>query len=124
MNSEQYNEFGQSASGTSSLHPSDAVKLQQAVQEIEKMIQIQSQMEIIKNINSKCFERCIFKPASSPLGNGERQCLAKCMDRFQDGLRVVNQTIMQRHRQEQMAAQDSAGMSFRRYIFINLNNLS
>lgn len=43
-------------------------------------------------------------------GNGERQCIAKCMDRFQDGLKVVNQTIMQRSKAEAESMHHSAGL--------------
>ena len=69
MNAETYDSFGQSASGTSSLHPSDAIKMQDLISAIETSIQIESQMNIIKSINQKCFERCIYKPTSSALGN-------------------------------------------------------
>ncbi|KAL5265481.1 hypothetical protein ACHWQZ_G006261 [Mnemiopsis leidyi] len=110
MNAETYDSFGQSSSGTSSLHPSDAIKMQDLVSAIETSIQIESQMNIIKSMNQKCFERCIYKPSSSSLGNGERQCIAKCMDRFQDGLKVVNQTIMQRSKAEAESMHHSAGL--------------
>ena len=68
MNAETYDAFGQSSSGTSSLHPSDAIKMQDLVSAIETSIQIESQMNIIKSMNQKCFERCIYKPSSSSLG--------------------------------------------------------
>ena len=68
MNAESYDSFGQSASGTSSLHPSDAIKMQDVITAIETSIQLESQMNIVKFMNQKCFERCIYKPTSSPLG--------------------------------------------------------
>ena len=65
---ESYDAFGQSSTGTSSLHTSDAMKLQEAVTQIEMALQVESQRQIMSFMNNKCFERCITKPTSSALG--------------------------------------------------------
>ena len=65
---ENFDAFGKSDQGSSSMHPSDAVKMQEAMRQIQMALAMESQMDIIKSMNEKCFERCIYKPSNSALG--------------------------------------------------------
>ena len=43
-------------------------KLQEAVQSIQLMMAMEAQKQIMENMTSRCFDKCISKPSSSALG--------------------------------------------------------
>lgn len=50
---------------------------------------------MLENIGDRCFDKCITSPGSA-LSNSEQKCLAFCMDRYQDAMGVVTQSVVKR----------------------------
>lgn len=63
--------------------------------------QVQSEMaklvyeELIEEMQSKCFNKCVTKPGSS-LDSYEQRCLGNCMDRFIDSYNLVTKMFTSR----------------------------
>ncbi|CAG8452524.1 10622_t:CDS:2 [Ambispora leptoticha] len=55
--------------------------------------------EIVTKINEKCFAKCISKPGHS-LENSEKQCVAKCMDRYMESWNIVSRAYLSRVQRE------------------------
>ncbi|XP_004348222.1 hypothetical protein CAOG_04394 [Capsaspora owczarzaki ATCC 30864] len=51
--------------------------------------------ELLQKMSERCFVKCVVKPGTS-LELSERQCVAKCMDRYMESWNVVSRAYANR----------------------------
>eukprot|EP00924_Labyrinthula_sp_SR-Ha-C_P013459 snap_masked-scaffold_5-processed-gene-3.20-mRNA-1 protein AED:0.03 eAED:0.03 QI:0/-1/0/1/-1/1/1/0/79 len=65
---------------------------QQVLQQVRMKASQMALTELLGNINDRCFKKCVQYP-STKLSTSEQTCIAYCMDRYQDTLQVVAQSL-------------------------------
>ncbi|CAG8449197.1 6257_t:CDS:2 [Ambispora gerdemannii] len=85
---------------SSSSSPSNMESRKQAVMnQVRSELAYANLQEIVTKINEKCFTKCISKPGYS-LENSEKQCVAKCMDRYMEAWNIVSRVYLSRVQRE------------------------
>ncbi|KAL2022277.1 hypothetical protein VTK56DRAFT_5675 [Thermocarpiscus australiensis] len=77
---------------------SNAVK-KAVIQQTLQATNIANARQLMEDLNTSCFERCIPKPGSS-LSSGEKTCLANCMEKYMAAWSEVNAAYIRRIQQE------------------------
>uniref|UniRef100_A0A5K3G1K6 Mitochondrial import inner membrane translocase subunit n=1 Tax=Mesocestoides corti TaxID=53468 RepID=A0A5K3G1K6_MESCO len=85
-----------SQGGLGSLSPSQRTQL---VDQMKAEVAIASARELMDQMSSKCFEKCVTKPGTS-LDNSEQKCLGNCMDRYMDSMNLITRVFAIRLKQE------------------------
>ncbi|KAJ3056346.1 Mitochondrial import inner membrane translocase subunit Tim13 [Rhizophlyctis rosea] len=70
-------------------------KVNQIMDQVRREIAMQNFRELIRQIEDKCFTKCITSPGTS-LAEKEQGCLARCSDRYQDAWNVTSNVYMRR----------------------------
>ncbi|ETI28153.1 hypothetical protein G647_00602 [Cladophialophora carrionii CBS 160.54] len=90
----------------SSSFPSSSPSTTQTLQRIQSAITEQSNVsnakQLISNVNTNCFEKCVPSPAGS-LSAGEQKCLTACMEKYIDAWNVTSRTYTARLQKESAA---------------------
>ena len=67
----------------------------QAFQQYQAQANAQLVQSLTSTMVQKCFKSCVYTPGRE-LSKREQQCVAKCMDRFQDTMGVVSKALQER----------------------------
>ena len=68
---------------------------QQVFAQVKAQADAQVLQQLAETMIKKCFKTCVYTPGKE-LSKREQQCVAKCMDRFQDTMGVVNKSLSER----------------------------
>jgi mitochondrial import inner membrane translocase subunit TIM13 len=90
------NSSSSSSFPSSTLPGSTLQKIQSAIAE---QANVANAKQLISNVNTNCFEKCIPAPGSS-LGATEQKCLTMCMEKFIDAWNVTSRTYTGRLQRE------------------------
>uniref|UniRef100_M4C105 Mitochondrial import inner membrane translocase subunit n=1 Tax=Hyaloperonospora arabidopsidis (strain Emoy2) TaxID=559515 RepID=M4C105_HYAAE len=71
-------------------------------QKTELVNRQQALQELTQNLQEKCFDKCISRP-SGKLDGKQQNCLALCINRYIDTMKVVSEAMVQRGPQEKKA---------------------
>lgn len=58
-------------------------------------MQAQALQELTQNLQEKCFDKCITRP-NGKLDGKQQNCLALCINRYIDTMKVVSQAMVER----------------------------
>lgn len=58
-------------------------------------MQQQAIQELTTNLQEKCFEKCVTRP-SGKLDSKQQNCVALCINRYIDTMKVVSETMVER----------------------------
>jgi import inner membrane translocase subunit TIM13 len=58
-------------------------------------VQAQALQELTQNLQEKCFDKCITRP-NGKLDGKQQNCLALCINRYIDTMKVVSQAMVER----------------------------
>ena len=73
----------------------DQNKLKAAVQQARQQVAMKMAQQLQVQMTEKCFTKCAGQHTPE-LSRGEQECLANCMDRYNDTLKVVANALAQR----------------------------
>lgn len=64
------------------------------VRVLQMAMEMQGQFvqQLIERLRNECFERCIQSPGSA-LSSRDQSCLGNCVERYLEGMKVVESTI-------------------------------
>ncbi|KAJ6780740.1 hypothetical protein PWT90_04303 [Aphanocladium album] len=80
---------------------SDSGSIKNAViQQVLEESNLANARTLIENVQTNCFEKCIFKPAGS-LSKSDETCVTTCMEKYMAAWNQVNATFIARVRREQ-----------------------
>ncbi|CAI5716773.1 unnamed protein product [Hyaloperonospora brassicae] len=65
------------------------------VNRVRSEVQQQALQELTQNLQEKCFDKCISRP-SGKLDGKQQNCLALCINRYIDTMKVVSEAMVQR----------------------------
>ena len=68
---------------------------QMLLQQAQAQVSQQIVQGMAATMVDKCFKKCVYTPARS-LSSREQQCMAMCMDRFQDVMGEVGKAMQER----------------------------
>lgn len=63
--------------------------------QVRSEVQQQALQELTQNLQTKCFDKCITRP-NGKLDGKQQNCLALCINRYIDTMKVVSQTMVER----------------------------
>ncbi|CAH0488602.1 unnamed protein product [Peronospora farinosa] len=65
------------------------------VNRVRSEVQQQALQELTQNLQEKCFDKCISRP-NGKLDGKQQNCLALCINRYIDTMKVVSEAMVQR----------------------------
>ncbi|EDW04001.1 mitochondrial import inner membrane translocase subunit Tim13 [Drosophila grimshawi] len=68
--------------------------------QVKQQIAVANAQELLSQMSTKCFAKCINKPGTS-LDGSEQKCISLCMDRFMDSWNLIARAYGQRLQREQ-----------------------
>lgn len=71
--------------------------------QVRAEVQQQALQELTQNLQEKCFDKCLARP-SGKLDSKQQNCLALCINRYIDTMKVVSEAMVQRGPQVRRAA--------------------
>lgn len=63
--------------------------------QVRAEVQQQALQELTQNLQEKCFDKCLARP-SGKLDSKQQNCLALCINRYIDTMKVVSEAMVQR----------------------------
>lgn len=63
--------------------------------QVRSEVQQQALQELTQNLQEKCFDKCLARP-SGKLDSKQQNCLALCINRYIDTMKVVSEAMVQR----------------------------
>lgn len=63
--------------------------------QVRSEVQQQALQELTQNLQEKCFDKCITRPQGK-LDSKQQNCLALCINRYIDTMKVVSEAMVQR----------------------------
>ncbi|XP_030379662.1 mitochondrial import inner membrane translocase subunit Tim13-like [Scaptodrosophila lebanonensis] len=81
------------------MDPEERRQQQQMLQQMKQQIAIANAQELLYNMSTKCFQKCVTRPRES-LDAQEKKCIGMCMDRFMESYRLVSHTYGHRLQRE------------------------
>ena len=63
--------------------------------QVRSEVQQQALQELTQNLQEKCFDKCIARPTGK-LDGKQQNCLALCINRYIDTMKVVSEAMVQR----------------------------
>jgi mitochondrial import inner membrane translocase subunit TIM13 len=84
---------------STSFPTSSSSTLQKIQSAITEQANVANAKQLISNVNTNCFEKCIPSP-SGALSGGESKCLTMCMEKFIDAWNVASRTYTGRLQRE------------------------
>jgi mitochondrial import inner membrane translocase subunit TIM13 len=64
-------------------------------EQVRSEVQQQAIQELTQNLQEKCFDKCITNPKGK-LDGKQQNCVALCINRYIDAMKVVSNTMMER----------------------------
>ncbi|KAH7491543.1 hypothetical protein PRIC1_003046 [Phytophthora ramorum] len=65
------------------------------VNRVRAEVNQQAMQELTQNVQEKCFDKCITRP-NGKLDGKQQNCLALCINRYIDTMKVVSEAMAQR----------------------------
>ncbi|ETM38057.1 hypothetical protein L914_15528, partial [Phytophthora nicotianae] len=75
---------------------------------VRSEVQQQALQELTQNLQEKCFDKCITRP-NGKLDGKQQNCLALCINRYIDTMKVVSEVMVQRGPQVRQPIEQYAG---------------
>ena len=72
--------------------PQDA-QIQQQIAQLEQQVNGEHVKMMVTLQQNTCFKKCVTSPSSS-LSRGEQECIANCVDRFNESFEFVTSTFL------------------------------
>uniref|UniRef100_K3WST5 Mitochondrial import inner membrane translocase subunit n=1 Tax=Globisporangium ultimum (strain ATCC 200006 / CBS 805.95 / DAOM BR144) TaxID=431595 RepID=K3WST5_GLOUD len=72
-----------------------AAQKNELIMRVRSEVQQQALQELTQNLQEKCFDKCITRPAGK-LDSKQQNCLALCINRYIDTMKVVSEAMVQR----------------------------
>lgn len=83
--------------------------------QVRSEVQAQALQELTQNLQEKCFDKCITRP-NGKLDGKQQNCLALCINRYIDTMKVVSQAMVERGPQVRRAPASCPGLVAGRHI--------
>ena len=64
------------------------------MQQFKHQLDVEFAQEFFNTVRDKCVGMCITRPGAS-FTKGEQQCLAQCVERYQDATKVVGKSVLE-----------------------------
>ncbi|KAJ9607290.1 protein translocase subunit [Cladophialophora chaetospira] len=90
------------SSSFASSTPSNSQTLSRIQSAITEQSNVSNAKQLISNVNTNCFEKCIPNPGGS-LSGPEQKCLTSCMEKYIDAWNVTSRTYTARLQKESAA---------------------
>ncbi|TYZ63131.1 hypothetical protein PybrP1_008214 [[Pythium] brassicae (nom. inval.)] len=72
-----------------------AAQKNELIMRVRAEVQQQAMQELTQNLQEKCFDKCLARP-SGKLDSKQQNCLALCINRYIDTMKVVSEAMVQR----------------------------
>ncbi|KIW78516.1 hypothetical protein Z517_08354 [Fonsecaea pedrosoi CBS 271.37] len=93
------NPLSSSFSSTGGTTTTPGVTLQRIQSAISEQSNVANAKQLISNVHTNCFEKCVPNPGSS-LSSAEQKCLTACMEKYIDAWNVTSRTYTARLQRE------------------------
>eukprot|EP00126_Sphaerothecum_destruens_P015489 Sdes_comp9496_c0_seq1m965 len=85
-------------------------KKELVMEQVRGQLAMSNAQQLLSTMSDKCFRKCISKPGTA-LDNGEKTCLAKCMDRYMEAWTLVQRSYAQRITRDAEAGGQTADLA-------------